>query len=438
VDVLKRKLKNLDTSAIVLKTQEQEPRIHQKDCQGLKQEAEKILEKAPLKLLVPIEGRDNASREWTVNKSQLASWLQLQLQKNCSRVEIGLNKEEVGNFLEEAISPEVDQEPEEAKFEIKDGKVVKFKASQDGLELAVSTSSQKIEQELIRGTSTTSTQIKLLTRTVESKIKAGNINNMGIEEVIGVGQSDFSGSPANRVHNIEIGAKSLEGRLIKPGEEFSLVEALGKINAENGYKPELVIKGNKTIPEYGGGLCQIATTMFRTALQSGLKITERRNHSYRVSYYEPAGTDATIYPPHPDLRFINDTDNHILIQYRIKDSKLYFDFWGNDDGREVKVTEPTIYNLVNPGPTKIIESTELDPGKKRCTESAHTGADAYFDYKVNYSEEDKETKERRFYSHYVPWREVCLVGVEEPPKDSDGNKKEGATSTPSSTAAFFE
>ena len=68
------------------------------------------------------------------------------------------------------------------------------------------------------------------------------------------------------------------------------------------------------MPEYGGGLCQIGTTVFRAAVNSGLPITERRPHAYRVVYYEPAGFDATIYDPRPDLRFINDTENYILIQ----------------------------------------------------------------------------------------------------------------------------
>ncbi len=136
----------------------------------------------------------------------------------------------------------------------------------------------------------------------------------------------------------------------------------------------------------------------------------RRNHSYRVSYYEPAGTDATIYNPSPDLRFINDTGNYILIQSRVEGDNLYFDFWGAEDGRVVEKTEPAIYNTVKPGPTKYIETLDLLPGVKKCTERAHNGADAYFDYKVTYA--GGEIKEKRFASHYIPWREVCLVGVE--------------------------
>ena len=150
--------------------------------------------------------------------------------------------------------------------------------------------------------------------------------------------------------------------------------------------------------------------MFRAALAAGLPITMRRNHSYRVGYYEPAGTDATIYDPWPDLRFINDTADYILIQSKIDGDNLSFEFWGTGDGRMAERTEPTIYNIVKPGPAKIIETTDLKPGEKKCAERAHNGADAYFDYKVTYA--GGEIKENRFSSHYVPWQEVCLLGVE--------------------------
>ena len=140
-----------------------------------------------------------------------------------------------------------------------------------------------------------------------------------------------------------------------------------------------------------------------------MPITQRRNHSYRVGYYEPAGTDATIYNPWPDYRFINDTENHVLIQSRIEGDDIYFDFWGTKDGREIDISDPVISNITKPQPTKIIETLDIPVGERKCTEHAHNGADAYFDYTVTYN--NGSIKEKRFSSHYVPWREVCLLGV---------------------------
>ncbi|OGY43356.1 MAG: hypothetical protein A2731_00665 [Candidatus Buchananbacteria bacterium RIFCSPHIGHO2_01_FULL_39_8] len=202
----------------------------------------------------------------------------------------------------------------------------------------------------------------------------------------------------------------MNGILIAPNEEFSLLEALGSVDGEHGYKQELVIKGDRTIPEYGGGLCQIGTTTFRAALRSGLPITQRRNHSYRVVYYEPAGMDATIYNPSPDMRFVNDTGYYILFTTRIEGDDLIFEFYGTKDGREVKIDPdpPAIYNVTSSGEPRYIETDELAPGVKKKVESSHKGADTYFKYTVTYP--NGEVKEQDFYSHYVAWPEVWLIG----------------------------
>jgi hypothetical protein len=102
-----------------------------------------------------------------------------------------------------------------------------------------------------------------------------------------------------------------------------------------GYTPELVILKDKTVPEYGGGLCQVSSTAFRAALNSGFPILERSNHAYPVTYYYPIGTDATIYLPKPDFRFKNDSPGHLLIQTSVVGNTLKFEFYGTKTGRTV-------------------------------------------------------------------------------------------------------
>lgn len=261
--------------------------------------------------------------------------------------------------------------------------------------------------------------------TAEPEVTLGDLNELGIKEIIGVGTSEYSGSPVNRRHNVEVGRKAFNGVLLAPGEEFSALGSIGEVNAASGYLPELVIKGNETIPEYGGGLCQVSTTMFRAALDAGLEITQRRNHSYTVRYYEPIGTDATIYDPAPDFRFRNDTGHHILIHTinDQKNSKLIYEIWGTRDGRLVEMTKPVTYDWVAPPPTKIIETTDLPVGVKKCTESAHAGVKAYFDRIITLPDGTKE--EERFHSTYRPWQAVCLVGVEELTTDTPVIPEEG-------------
>ena len=346
-------------------------------------------------------------RFWKINVALYRDWLILK-RNDQGEIIIGFDFDKYQEHLETYIIPYINRDSRDAKFEISNGRVIKFQGSRDGQTLNLKQSLEIIEEEI----NNLNSEIDLAVDVVKAEVETQNVNDQGIREIIGVGESNFRGSPVNRVHNIETGVEKLNGLLIAPGEEFATMKNLTPIDADSGYLPELVIKGNETIPEYGGGLCQIGTTIYRAALNSGLQITQRRPHSYRVVYYEPAGMDATIYDLWPDMKFINDTDNHILIQSYIVGTKLYFEFWGTKDGREVTVTDPVIYNITDPGPTKEIETTELEPGEKNCTESAHAGADAYFDYTVDYAD-DRETYEERITSHYIPWSAVCLIGVEE-------------------------
>jgi len=319
----------------------------------------------------------------------------------------------------EKLKEQIDQPLQNARFSIANGRVKEFQASKDGQKVNIDKTLEIINQQLNQG------KIEAFEAPIEiekATVNNSDIYDLGISEIIGVGVSDFKGSPKNRRHNIAVGAKAITGILIPPGEEFSLIKTLGKIDGSTGYLQELVIKGNKTTPEYGGGLCQIGTTVFRATLKSGLPILERRNHSYRVSYYEPAGTDATIYDPKPDFRFKNDTNEHVLIQTRIVGDELFVEFWGTKDGRKIEQTKPTIYNIVQPGPAQMIETDTLKPGETKCIESPHAGADAFFDYKVTYP--SGEEKSQRFTSHYVPWTKKCLVGKTETTSTSTATSSE--------------
>ena len=337
------------------------------------------------------------------------------------------DKDKASQYLKE-LATSIDKEPVDGKFEIKDGKANEFVIGSDGKKLLIDENIIRIENAIIN-------QEKNIVLDVE-EIKANGVEDMdkmGIKELVATGQSNFSGSPTNRIHNINVGAQVFNGILIKPGENFSFIKYLGEVSEKTGYLPELVIKEDKTIPEYGGGLCQVSTTFFRAAINAGFPIIERTAHEYRVSYYEPAGFDATIYDPKPDLIFKNDTANYILIQTRISGTDLFVDFYGTNDGRKVDVSKSTVYNYVQPGDPIMIETTDLLPGEKKQTDIAHTGADAYFTRQITYA--DGTTKNDRFDSHYVPWRAKFLVGKESN-KAPDTNSDDNSTpSIPNSTQA---
>ncbi|OIO05643.1 hypothetical protein AUJ26_02570 [Candidatus Falkowbacteria bacterium CG1_02_37_21] len=403
---IKENLNNFQNVNVSIHTQSSYPTVKQDDLNKLTAMAEEIAERGSITLQSPADITSTSTKFWLIKPEQIITWVKEKKQND--KLVLALNQEKIIEYLQKNIAPEFDKDPILPRFEIKDDKVTSWQVGKNGYRINLEATAAAIKEKFLSDKK----NITIVTEEVPADSLTSS-NDFKIKEILGTGYSRFSGSPANRRHNIKVGADTLHGLLIKPGEDFSLMKTLGNIDASSGYKTELVIRDNKTVPEYGGGLCQIGTTMFRTALASGLPITERRNHSYRVSYYEPAGTDATIYDPAPDFRFLNDTGNYILIQARIKSDDLYFDFWGIKDGRTATTTYPVIYNIVKPEPTKIIETTDLAPGEKKCTESAHNGADAYFDYTVVYPENSTTTPlhEQRFNSHYTPWQAVCLVGA---------------------------
>jgi vancomycin resistance protein YoaR len=249
---------------------------------------------------------------------------------------------------------------------------------------------------------------------------AGQVSGFeGIVELIGKASTLFEGSSDNRIHNIKNGVKFLTGIVVKPGEEFSTVQSLGQIDNTTGYLPEMVIRGDRTIPEFGGGLCQVSTTLFRAVLDAGLPIIERQNHSYRVAYYETdsngvhigPGLDATIYKPHPDFKFKNDMNVPVLIYGYVKGTKATFELYGTRDGRFSSVTGPVTLSTTPPGDPVYIETDTLPEGTVKKIGSAHAGASTTATYTITYPDGSMNTQE--FKSYYRRWPARFLVGIGE-------------------------
>lgn len=303
---------------------------------------------------------------WEVQKEDFALWLKFTVinnSDNSKSLGIKINEEKVKDYLLTLV-PQINREPIDALLEFKNGKIEMFALSQEGLAIQIEKSIEEINRsvfnsEIYSDNSQKSIVITMITEKVLPTINTESIDNMGITTLLATGESNFAGSPNNRRHNITVGAAKFQGVLIGPEDIFSFNEALGDVGPKEGYLPELVIKQGETIPEYGGGLCQVSTTAFRTAVLAGLEVTERKNHAYAVSYYAPQGTDATIYPPHPDLSFKNNTPAYILIQTKIEGNKLYFDFYGSDDGRKVQTKGPVIYDRQSDGSMKSVWTQQV-------------------------------------------------------------------------------
>jgi len=330
------------------------PEVVESETQNAYEKAKSLLAALPIKIIT----EDN-KEIGKINKEELLSLIDFKpisdpKKSNNKILGIELNIQKTRDYLV-ALAPAINHEPIDAVFTFKDNRVLAFALSEDGKILETENNIPILEQGILNPPA--NGKIQLETTTIKPKITSESINNMGITTFLASGSSNFSGSPNNRMHNIKVGAAKFNGALIKPDEEFSFNNFLGDVGPEQGYEPELVIKRDKTVPEYGGGLCQVSTTLFRAAVLAGLKITERYPHAFPVKYYNPQGFDATIYPPSPDLKFINNTPGYVLIQAKINGQELSFEFYGTSDERKVVIEGPTQYDINADGSmkTKLIQ-----------------------------------------------------------------------------------
>ncbi len=269
-------------------------------------------------------------------------------------VAIFFEKEKARLSLEE-ISKEAYVDPVNAKFQMENEKVSVFVPEKDGSKVDIEESLELLSK-LFKNSSEMQNdkEISLPQITLHPSVTTQDVNNLGIKTLIGTGKSNFKGSTGSRIHNIKVAMSKYNGLLLAPGDEFSFVNILGPVDGENGYLPELVIKKDKTEPEFGGGICQVSTTVFRAAIYAGLEITARKNHAYPVSYYSPQGMDATIYVPRPDLKFKNNTPGNILFQVYMDGTELIFNLYGTNDGRKVEVDGPHVLEKNSDGSMRTV------------------------------------------------------------------------------------
>ena len=192
-----------------------------------------------------------------------------------------------------------------------------------------------------------------------------------------------------------------------------MAEALGPITEASGYKLGFAIVGPDTVLDVGGGLSQLTTTVFKAAFAAGFPIVERTTHSYRIRRYEPIlGIEATIYPPAVDMKFRNDTDQHILIDARTDAGNVYITMYGTRPNREIDVEGPIVTNIVPATREVVRKDTPLLPrGQEITSEVAEDGLDVTV-YRVIKSG-GKEVRRDRFFARFRPSHNVVLVGTRE-------------------------
>ncbi len=178
----------------------------------------------------------------------------------------------------------------------------------------------------------------------------------------------YSSSAEERKHNIYLASKSLNNTLVDVGGEFSFNKTVGERTLKRGYKKAKIIFNGNFIEGVGGGVCQVSTTLYNALLLGGLKITEYHPHSLAVSYVAPS-FDAMVNSGTADLRFINNTDNPIIIKAVADGERLIIQIYGEKSQYTYERLSVTTEEI--PAPKERIvtdekgEYPELLEGKKK-------------------------------------------------------------------------
>lgn len=351
---------------------------------------------------------------WTLGQESISDMLiirQVKEDDSTAKLEVELDREQLEAYVE-GLAGQIAKSPKNARFDFDEttGSLTPIVNSQEGRALDI-TETMRLTNAHV---TTADREITLPILAVRPQVADDDGLNLGVVELVSEGVTHFKGSSAGRIQNIQVSASRFHGLVIPPGQTFSFNEHLGEVSAEAGYEESLIIFGDRTRVGIGGGVCQVSTTAFRAAFWGGFPIIERSAHGFRVSWYEPpVGLDATVYSPWVDLKFLNDTPYHLLIETEadVQTGMLTFRFYSTKVGRTVEMEGPVEDNVTLHEPPVYEDDPTLPKGTTKQVEWARDGVDVTI-YRI-IREGDEVISREKFFSRYRPWTAVYLVGTKE-------------------------
>jgi vancomycin resistance protein YoaR len=405
-------MQELSPQTVVVRTRELTPRLGDAAVREAQAQIDAILA-GPLTISVP-----GASEPFVWPLDDLARLVRVQRQPAAAgdTISVAIDAEQVRAKVQ-ALADATERKGKHPRVDWNGGSLQIFKDGTPGYRV-----DEPRAEELVLGAlaaPAAAREVELPVREVPSAVTAANLGQLGITDLLSVGRSDFSGSAPYRVTNIGAGMRLLHGVLVGPGEEFSFNNTIGEINAANGFVEGYAIIKNRTQLEWGGGICQDSTTVFRAAFWAGLPITERWGHSFYISWYDKyafanygdgPGMDATIFTGALDFKFLNDTGNWLLVQTAVDNRKNVAEvrIYGTDDGRKVTLANREITDRI-PAPTAPVYVAEPSRprGSIRQSDKARGGMTIAFTRVVERG--GQVVEQRTFETKFKPWPNIFEV-----------------------------
>lgn len=283
-----------------------------------------------------------------------------------------------------------------------------FVPGKEGIEVDIVNSVYAINEFLASGWNGSDNEISLVTKVVEPKGSQEELAQ--VKDLLGSYSTNFSSSGAGRAKNVTTGCSKVNGTILYPGEEFELCKTVSPFTQENGYELAGAYQNGTTVESFGGGICQVATTLYNAVIRAELEITMRYNHSMLVSYVQPS-MDAAIAGNYKDLRFKNNTDSPIYIEGYCSGGIIYFNVFGKetrDANREISFESETV-STTDPKVEFKLDSS-LPIGYWGVEQGAHTGcvAQLWKVVKVDGAEQSRELFNK---SNYQASPKIVVIGT---------------------------
>ena len=203
--------------------------------------------------------------------------------------------------------------------------------------------------------------------TVDPKITTQNIlTELAISGELETYSTSLENKEENTIYNIKLSSEVINGILVKPQEIFSFNKYVGPAEKADGYKESTIIANGIFINGYGGGICQVSSTLYNAVLLANLQIVERYNHSVygEATKYVPLGQDAAIFYGFKDLKFKNNSDHAIVIFSKVfRDTLQVTIFGGNEDKVKVEIINKDKkvidYQIIREKDSKLEASQEI-------------------------------------------------------------------------------
>ena len=325
----------------------------------------------------------------------------------------------------------VGRDPVDARFRLVAGQIV-IVPHADGVARDLEATRASLRRAVL---STQARTAQVVVAPKQPSVTTSEAEAMGITNVLSSYTTAYSGT-ADRITNLQLAASLLDGALVAPGGTFSLNEEVGPRTLERGFRPAPVIIGGEYEEGVGGGVSQIATTVFNAAWEAGLKIVERAPHSLYISRYQ-LGRDATVNYPDLDLKFRNDTRRWIVVFGSPGATGITITLAGAPTGRRVESSVVTPLTVTGEAPIKRVPNPNLPVGTQVVEEEGSAPTTVTIK-RVVYREDGSVLYDELWRTNYRGEKRVIQVGTKREPKpvepkpDKPKGEKPPAT-TPTTT-----